>query len=190
MDIINNKLYTQRDKCSISKNKTILELLREHNSNTITNMAAINAACNNPINYTKEDLKQTSKWKKYIKKIHDLIIEEFPNMCLIKKTNNAYLYQSNTLKQNIAFECRFEGNPERQKCTCIIYNNGEKSFHKTKKTPKRLYKEMTDYIDYKNAIDNSASVPLVFPNGHHLSFISNNAKELTSFNLIDNFEST
>ena len=49
----------------------------------------------NPIDYNENDLKNTSKWKKYINKIHKLIIgDKFPSMCLVRKTNNTYYYKS------------------------------------------------------------------------------------------------
>lgn len=138
----------------------------------------------NPIHYKNTDLKKTTKWKKYMKKIHDLIMNEFPNMCLIKKTNNAYLYESNTHRQNVAFECRYEGNPGKQKCTCVVYEQGIKVFHKTKKTPKSLYKKLEDYIDYKCSLNNTTQpgiIPLVFTENYTNSFISQEAESFTSF---------
>lgn len=138
----------------------------------------------NPIYYKQDDLKKTTKWKKYMKKIHILIMNEFPNICLIKKTNNAYMYESNTHRQNIAFECRYEGSPEKQKCTCVVYEQGIKVFHKTKKTPKRLYRELTDYVTFKCSLNNTTQpgiVPLVFSENYTNSFISQEAEPFTSF---------
>jgi hypothetical protein len=188
---------------SLKTNKTILETLRELNiTNNNTTMAsstsvtsaqqALSSATKNPIHYTKEDMKHTSKWKKYMKKIHDLIMEEFPNTCLIKKTNNSYLYESNTHHQQIAFECRFEGNPEHQKCTCVIYREENKIFHKTKKTPKRLYKEIIDFIDFQLSLQYTQSpgfVPLVFPHDYQNSFISSNADQILAFPELEKYDS-
>lgn len=144
----------------------------------------INTACKNPINYNKTDMKRTSKWKKYMKKIHDFIMDEFQNVCLIKKTNNAYLYESTNQKERIAFECRFEGHPEKQRCTCIIYNDNVKLFHKTKKTPKRLYKELSDFIDYQVAFkkyEGTDLVPFVYSKKYQTSFTSSKADDIMSF---------
>lgn len=127
-------------------------------------------ATKNPIHFTKKELKFCSKWKKYINKIHQLIIEEIPNMCLVEKTNVSYRYESNIAKnkRTIMFECRYEGIPERQQCTGLIIENGKTIFHMTKKTPKRLYKYISDFIDmeYANTFESMSPsgkpIPLVY----------------------------
>jgi hypothetical protein len=188
---------------SSKTSKTILEAFRHliiANNNTIMTYTtsvtraqqSLRAATENPIHYTKEDMKHTSKWKKYMKKIHDLIMEEFPNTCLIKKTNNSYLYESNTDSQYIAFKCRFEGIPQRQKCSCVIYNADKKVFHKTKKTPKRLYKEINDYVYFQYSLKYSQScglVPLVFPRDYQSTFISTEEDESLGFHELKKYDS-
>jgi len=101
----------------------------------------------NPIMFTKEEAKVSSKWKKYIYKIHTLIMDEIPNMCLVDKSNNKYEYESSCGTQKVKFICRFEGVPARQYCTGVIIDNGRPIYHKTKKTPKRLYRSLIRYID-------------------------------------------
>lgn len=129
----------------------------------------------NPIHYTKEEMEKTSKWKKYVKKIHDLIQSEYPDICLVKKTNNAYRYESNTQNRIIRFECRFEGVPNKQRCTCIIYEKDDKVFHMTKKTPKRLYKELDKFIDFRCPLKCYKDV------NPARTFVSSSAKSFTSF---------
>lgn len=169
----------QKTQPVTSRPKTILELLQE--SNRTIKMSAISTSVSsvsdtkNPIEYSSEELKLCSKWKKYVKKIHVLIIDEIPHMCLVKKTNNCYQYESNipsppttstntpsSAKRKIVFECRYEGIPDRQKCTCVIYENNERIFHKTKKTPKRLYSCLCDFIDmeYAYTFESNALSPL------------------------------
>ena len=142
--------------------KTILETLVELNKDPKGKMASTashsiptvtSTATKNPIQFTKKELKYCSKWKKYINKIHNLIMDEIPNVCLVDKTNVSYRYESNDTKnkRTIMFECRYEGIPERQKCTGVIIENERTLFHMTKKTPKRLYKYLIDFIDSEYA---------------------------------------
>lgn len=180
----------------LSSNKATLHNLNSQMAccyTAVTNAhKALIAASKNPIHYTKKDLKHTSKWKKYIKKINNLINEEFLNMCLIKKTNNSYLYESNTGNQKIAFKCRFEGDPKRQKCTCVIFMKDQKIFHKTKKTPKRLYKEIINFIDFQIMLKSTKSygvLPLVFPYQYQKLFISSNADEFLEFPELEKYDS-
>ena len=100
----------------------------------------------NPITFTEEEAMLSSRWKKYIYKIHHLVIDEIPNMCLISKTNNKYEYESSCGSRKVKFICRFEGIPQRQYCTGVIIDNDTPIYHKTKKTPKKLYKSLYNYI--------------------------------------------
>lgn len=111
----------------------------------------------NPIYYTKEEMKKSSKWKRYIKRIHDVALWEMPQMCLIKKTNNAYCYHSNYNNCSFVFECRYEGNHEKRECTACIYNQNEKVFHKTTKTPKKLYNKLIKFI-YFDDLDTKTNI--------------------------------
>ena len=161
--------------------KTILEVLQYTNRNQTANMSSAArqstiytipsvSDTKNPIEFTSEEVKMCSKWKKYVKKIHTLIIDEIPHICLVKKTNNCYQYESNIpstsskpqQQRKVIFECRYEGIPGRQKCTCVVYENNAKIFHKTKKTPKRLYINLCDFIDmeYAYTFVSIASSPL------------------------------
>lgn len=101
----------------------------------------------NPITFTEEEAKVSSRWKKYIYKIHHLIMDEIPNMCLVNKSNNKYEYESSCGTQKVQFICRFEGVPHRQYCTGVIIDDGTPIYHKTKKTPKKLYKSLYIYLD-------------------------------------------
>ena len=107
----------------------------------------------NPIDYNENDLKNTSKWKKYINKIHKLIIgDKFPSMCLVRKTNNTYYYKSNYSCDDfkVVFECRFEGVRGNRVCSAVIYNCSNKIFSKTCKTPKRLYHNLMEFTMWNN----------------------------------------
>lgn len=149
----------------------------------------------NPIEYSKKDMKHSSKWKKYMKKIHDVVMTELPDMCLIQKTNNSYCYHSNDSKYTLSFECRTEGIPTEQRCTAVIYNCGYNVFFKTKRTPKRLYNSILKFIDYKPNMKyyrhNLSEPPFVLTNKYIdmlkmdkvKSFVSRSAFEFTSFNI-------
>lgn len=101
----------------------------------------------NPIMFTKEEAEVSSKWKKYIYKIHTLIMDEIPNMCLVNKSNTLFEYESSCGQRKVKFLCRFEGIPHQQFCTGVIIDNDTPIYHKTKKTPKRLYRSLIRYID-------------------------------------------
>lgn len=109
----------------------------------------------NPIHYTTEEMETCSKWKKYMKKIHELILTEYPNMCLTAKTNTSFKYESSTEDMVVAFECRFEGDYYRRKCVAVIKQNGITTVSFKRETPKRLYKCLENYIDisYINAFN-------------------------------------
>lgn len=148
----------------------------------------------NPIYYTKADLKHCSKWKKYINKIHNLILEEIPNMCLVEKTNVCFKYASNdgNDSRKVMFECRYEGVQTRSKCSGVIIENGKKIFHITKKTPKKLYKSLTDFIDLQYANEftvtsTSTPFPSYFPLAFSQKYIDTLKKGLTAF--YDDYES-
>jgi hypothetical protein len=159
---------------------------------------------NNPINFNKRDMSSSSKWKKYIKKIHNIITIDMPNMCLVKKTNNAYIYHSNDYKYSVIFECRFEGVPHMRKCTACVYNRGVNIFYKTCSTPKKLYNKLMDFVGfdkqsipyrYKSFIKDTRKVKLfvlsddyinLLTNGYVYSFVSKRPSDITTF---VNFES-
>lgn len=109
----------------------------------------------NPIHYTTEEMETCSKWKKYMKKIHELILTEYPNMCLTAKTNTSFKYESSTEDMVVTFECRFEGDYYRRKCVAVIKQNGITTVSFKRETPKRLYKCLENYIDisYINAFN-------------------------------------
>lgn len=152
----------------------------------------------NPIEYTKKDIKHSSKWKKYINKIHDLVMTDLPSMCMVQKTNNAYCYHSNDYNYTLTFECRIEGNPHERTCTAIIYNRGTKVFFKTRKTPKKLYNKLLKFISYNGDMEPSElnkytknKIPFVFTskyikmlkdkNKKVACFVSPSAYDFTSF---------
>lgn len=123
---------------------------------------------------TRQNMEKQIKWKKYVKKINNLIINEIPNVYLIKKSKNSYIYESYSYYnyQRLRIECIFQRDCEKQRCRCIINNDSEKIFHKTKTTPKRLYQELINYIEYQHTIGftgnmGSNTVPLIFPNSNN-----------------------
>ncbi len=117
----------------------------------------------NPIEYKLSELNKCSKWKKYINKIHRLILgNHFPGMCLVRKTNNCYSYLSNHSCDDftVEFECKFEGDKKRQHCSAVIYNGNTCIFMKSRKTPKELYNKLLDFLVYET--NGYTTVPFVF----------------------------
>jgi len=111
----------------------------------------------NPINLTESEMNTCSKWRKYINRLHTLIIDDIPDMCLIEKTNVYFRYQSNDKsKRSVMFECHFEGDKRRQNCVVVVSEKGRIVFDETCKTPKRLYKKLCDYIDFTYAMNKSS----------------------------------
>ena len=103
----------------------------------------------NPIYYTKDELKNCSKWDKYVNKIHYIIMDEIPNMCLVEKTNTSFKNEtSDSSNVYVSFECRFQGVAERQMCHAIITEDKTTLFEKTKSTPRKLYKSIKHFIEY------------------------------------------
>lgn len=94
------------------------------------------------IKYNFED-----KWDKYIKKMNNLIIGEFPDMCLIEKNNVYRKYVSNN-DENTYFEIqyRFKGNTQTHICECSYIQKGVVKYNIIKKTPKKLYKKLYKII--------------------------------------------
>lgn len=90
--------------------------------------------------------KSKDKWEKYISKVTKLVVEDFPDMCLIEKTNVYRKYVSNTSDSTVELEFRFKGVPHMTKCEVVYRENGEIVFHKSTKNPKKLYNAMKDFI--------------------------------------------
>ena len=89
---------------------------------------------------------EQGRWERYIGKVTNLVTEDFPDMCLIEKTNVYRRYVSNTSDSTIELEFRFKGVPHMSKCKVTYKENGEIAFYKITRDPKKLYKAMKDFV--------------------------------------------
>jgi hypothetical protein len=105
-------------------------------------------------NYNRDSYKQSiieqkieDKWEKYIKKINNLITNEFPHMCLIEKNNVYRKYVSNYDKDTyFEVKYRFKGDTQRSVCEVVYVQSGNIKYNIIKSSPRKLYKKLYKII--------------------------------------------
>lgn len=100
-----------------------------------------------------EKVIKKSSWDKYIKRITKLVYEEMPSMCLVEKNNVYRKFVSNIQDSVFEIEFRFKGTPDKMRCEAKYTDNGKIIYHKIKKTPKKLYKSINNFV-YDYDMDN------------------------------------